>query len=83
MAVFCEGRGVCEGRGEGGVMLGRVRLINYLYSLVASGFCYDFLVGSVRFVGFITKTETEPDMLKFMVLKIGLDGFSSWFGFFG
>ena len=64
-------------------MLGRVRLINYLYFLVASGFFYDFLVGPVRFVRFITKIETESDMLKLMVLKIDLNGFSSWFGFFG
>jgi hypothetical protein len=63
-------------------MLGRVRLINYLYSLAASGF-YDFLVDLVWFVGFITKTKTEPDLLKFIVLKIGLIGFSSRFGFFG
>jgi hypothetical protein len=64
-------------------MLGRVRLINYLYSLAASGFFYDFLVGPVRFVGFITKTKTEPDLLKFMVLKIGLISFLSRLGFFG
>jgi len=33
--------------------------------------------------GFWFKTETEPDLLKFMVLTIGLIGFSFRFGFFG
>jgi hypothetical protein len=33
--------------------------------------------------GFWFKTETGPDLLKFMVLKIGLIGFSFRFGFFG
>jgi hypothetical protein len=42
----------------------------------------DFWVDPVRFVGFITKTETEPDLFKFMILKISLSGFSSQFGFF-
>jgi hypothetical protein len=40
------------------------------------------LVGPVRFVGFSFKTETELDLLEFMVLKIGLIGFLSRFGFF-
>jgi len=79
---FLWGKGSLWRQGRGGVMLGRVRLINYLYSLAASGF-YDFLVDLVWFVGFITKTKTEPDLLKFIVLKIGLIGFSSRFGFFG
>lgn len=41
------------------------------------------MVGLVWFVGFSFKTKTEPDLLEFMVLKIGLISFSSRFGFFG
>ena len=46
-------------------------------------YSFGFLVGPVWFVGFSFKTETEPDLLEFMVLKIGLIGFLSRFGFFG
>jgi hypothetical protein len=46
-------------------------------------YSFGFLVGPVRFVGFSFKTETEPDLLEFMILKIGLIGFLSRFGFFG
>jgi len=45
-------------------------------------YSFGFLVGPVRFVGFSFKTETELDLLEFMVLKIGLIGFLSRFGFF-
>jgi hypothetical protein len=46
-------------------------------------YSFGFLVGLVRFVGFSFKIETKPDLLEFMVLKIGLIGFLSRFGFFG
>jgi hypothetical protein len=46
-------------------------------------YTFGFLVGLVRFVGFSFKIKTEPDLLEFMVLKIGLIGFLSRFGFFG
>jgi hypothetical protein len=46
-------------------------------------YSFGFFVGPVRFVGFSFKTETEPDLLEFMILKIGLIGFLSRFGFFG
>ena len=46
-------------------------------------YSFGFLVGLVRFVGFSFKTETEPDLLEFMILKIGLIGFLSRFVFFG
>ena len=38
-------------------------------------YSFGFLVGPVRFVGFSFKTETEPDLLEFMILKIGLISF--------
>jgi hypothetical protein len=37
----------------------------------------------VRFTSFSGKTETEPNQQAFMVLKIGLIGFPSRFGFLG
>jgi len=46
-------------------------------------YSFGFLVGPVRFVGFSFKTETKPNLLEFMILKIGLIGFLSRFGFFG
>ena len=46
-------------------------------------YSFGFLVGLVQFVGFSFKIETKPDLLEFMVLKIGLIGFLSRFGFFG
>ena len=46
-------------------------------------YSFGFLVGPVWFVGFSFKTETEPDLLEFMILKIGLISFLSRFGFFG
>jgi hypothetical protein len=46
-------------------------------------YTFGFLVGLVRFVGFSFKIKTEPDLLEFMVLKIGLIGFLSRFVFFG
>jgi hypothetical protein len=45
-------------------------------------YSFGFLVGPVWFVGFSFKTETEPDLLEFMILKIGLIGFLSRFSFF-
>jgi hypothetical protein len=44
---FLWGKGSLWRQGRGGVMLGRVRLINYLYSLAASGFFMSFWL--VRF----------------------------------
>jgi len=38
-------------------------------------YSFSFLIGPVRFIGFSFKTETEPDLLEFMVMKIGLIGF--------
>jgi hypothetical protein len=37
----------------------------------------------VRFTGFGGQTGTEPNRKEFLVLVIGLIGFSSWFGFLG
>jgi len=46
-------------------------------------YSFGFLVGPVQFVGFSFKTETEPDLLEFMILKIDLISILSRFGFFG
>ena len=46
-------------------------------------YSFGFLVGVVWFVAFRFKTETEPDLLEFIVLKIGLIGFLFQFSFFG
>jgi hypothetical protein len=43
---------------------------------------FGFLVGPVRFVGFNFKTKTKPDLLEFMILKIGLISFLSRFDVF-
>jgi hypothetical protein len=69
-------------RGSKVMLIVRVRLqFNYLY---LEDFCnFGFYRSGSVCAGFWFKIKTEPDLLKFMVLTIGLIGFSFWFGFFG
>jgi hypothetical protein len=61
------------------MLIVRVRLqFNYLYLKIFVTF--DFYRSGSVCAGFCFKTETEPDLLKFMVLTIG---FLFRFGFFG
>jgi hypothetical protein len=80
--VFSLGKAATQMRGSKVMLTVRVRLQFNIYTskiFVTFGF---YRSGSVC-AGFWFKTETEPVLLKFMVLTIGLIGFSFRFGFFG